>query len=111
MIDHHLLSNNLNIEHLKIPLLVEMIGSATSLIARKFFGQGYCFNSKLSKILYYGMLMDIENRVIHKMTEWDYHVMDTIKNDAEIKDDSKLYSYLMKKLSSKKITGTVLKRL
>ncbi len=96
--DHHQLSKQLRQSEIQIPCHIEQVGSCTSLVARKLVGQGYDFDESLSKMLYAAMLMDTENRVPHKMTEWDALVMDVFRRKAHVVSDDELYRKLMLEL-------------
>lgn len=96
--DHHKLSDALQEGILEFPCEIEAVGSCTSLIAGKYIGQGLDFDAALSRIIYSAMLMDTENRVAHKMTEWDVRVMDFFREKAGVVSDDALYRDIMNRL-------------
>ncbi|MGN0438454.1 MAG: hypothetical protein ACI4F4_08040 [Lachnospiraceae bacterium] len=98
MTDHHALNLKVSPNGVRIPRCLHLVGSTASLIAAKLLGEGYTLDRDLCKILYSAMLMDTENRVEHKMTEWDEHVMDRFKIMSVVKQDDELYEALMKEL-------------
>lgn len=108
--DHHKLSDSLKNTELKYPCCIELAGSCTSLIIRKYLGQNLDFDEKLSRILYSAMLMDTECRVKHKMTDSDYLVMNRFAKRLSAVSDTELYSQLMYKLVSEKSVSRLYKR-
>ncbi len=100
--DHHSKSKELESGDIIIPFNIQLIGSCSALIAIKFIGSNFDFDEKMADIFYSGMLMDTENRVVHKMTMIDSVVMDLIKTRSSIKDDNNHYINLMNKLIKEK---------
>ena len=112
--DHHKLSSSLSDEQITFPCRIESVGSATSLIARRCFGEGLDFDEKVSYILYGAMLMDTENRAPHKMTDSDRDIMNLMRHklapDKAFLSDDELYSGLMHHLVSEKNVPLIFNR-
>ena len=100
--DHHAKSNELSDKNITIPFILQMIGSCSSIVAIKYAGSGFDFDKKLADMFYSGMLMDTENRVVHKMTEMDELTMNLMKSKSSIKDDTTHYIKLMNELIKEK---------
>ncbi len=99
--DHHMRSAYLK-KSMDIPCYIEETGSVSAQIAIKYLGMGLEPDAKLSKMLYSAMLMDTENRAVHKMTPIDTITMDYFRERAELNEaqvtDRELYRSLMGKL-------------
>ena len=93
IIDHHVVSESA--KNRDVPKTLEMMGSCSAIITRKYIGMGLELPEKLARILYGATLMDTENRVKHKMTERDTEIMDYLKNICGVKDDYLFYQDLM----------------
>lgn len=93
IIDHHILSDKA--KRFDIPKTWEMAGSTASLVTQKFLGMGLSLDKDLTRILYGATLMDTENRSRRKMTYKDGLIMDGLKNDSGIENDSYFYQDLM----------------
>lgn len=100
--DHHIMSSELSDKEIYISCIQKMIGSCSALIAIKYAGSGFDVCKELADIFYSGMLMDTENRVLHKMTEIDKLTMDIMKKKSSIVDDSLHYIRLMNELIKEK---------
>jgi inorganic pyrophosphatase/exopolyphosphatase len=96
IIDHHIVSEVAR--NRDIPKTLEMTGSSTALVTRKYLGMGYDFSKELAKILYGAALMDTENRVEHKMTDQDIIIMDYLKKKSGVESNDALYQELMSRL-------------
>ncbi len=108
MIDHHIVSDVA--KNQDIPKTLEMAGSCTGLITRKYIGMGLKMPEKLAKILYGATLMDTENRVDHKMTAQDEKVMYYLKDRARIENDHPFYQELMSYLLNTNDADLLFKR-
>ena len=93
IIDHHLVCESA--KNRNIPKTLEMLGSTSALITRKYLGMGLEIDKEMARILYGATLMDTENRVEHKMTLKDVKLMDYLKKKSEIINDNKFYGELM----------------
>lgn len=96
IIDHHVVSETA--KNMDLPKTLEMTGSCSALITRKYLGMGLRPSGELARILYAATLMDTENRIPHKMTARDVELMDHLKKAAGIEDDNALYQDLMSHL-------------
>lgn len=98
IIDHHYPSEVS--QRQQIPRRIRFAGSASGLVALRFYGLGVEIPRGMARLLHGATLMDTENRFPGKMTPHDVYVMDRLKAASGMSDESAFYRRLMIKLVS-----------